>query len=99
MDLFLYFFLTWVFISRFNKTLMLRRIFGPEMDEETRRWRKLHKEELRDLYSSPRIIRTIKSRSMKCSGYVARMGENKNVYSLLLGKPEIKRPLGRQRGR
>jgi hypothetical protein len=63
----------------------------------TGEWRKLHKEELRDLYSSPSIIRIIKSRRMRWSGHVARMGEKRNAYRLLVGKPEEKRPLGRPR--
>jgi hypothetical protein len=78
---------------------VLRRIFGPKRDEVTREWRKLHNEELRDLYSSPRIIRIIKSRRMRWAGHVARMGEKRNAYRLLVGKPEEKRPLGRPRRR
>jgi hypothetical protein len=62
-------------------------------------WRKLHNEELHNLYSSPSIIRIIKSRRMRWAGHVARMGENRNVYRLLVGKPEGKRPLGRPRRR
>jgi hypothetical protein len=73
---------------------VLRRIFGPKRDEVSGEWRKLHNEELRDLYSSPSIIRMIKSRTMRRAGHVARMGE---VYRLLVGKPEGKRPLGRPR--
>jgi hypothetical protein len=72
---------------------LLRRIFGPKRDEVTWVWRKLHNEELHDLCSSPSNIRIIKLRRM-CPGHVARMGEKRNVYSLLLGKPEGKRPLG-----
>jgi hypothetical protein len=68
-------------------------------DEVTGEWRKLHNEELRDLYSSPTIKRIIKSRRMRWAGHVARMGENKNAYRLLVGKPEGKRPLGRPRRR
>jgi hypothetical protein len=62
-------------------------------------WRKLHNEELRDLYSSPSIIRMIKSRRMRWAGHVARMGEKRNAYRLLVRKPEGKRPLGRPRRR
>jgi hypothetical protein len=57
-------------------------------------WRKLHNEELHKLYSSPSIIRVIKSRRMRWAGHVARMGEKKNAYRILVGKPEGKRPLG-----
>jgi hypothetical protein len=78
---------------------VLRRIFGPKRDEEMGWWRKLHNEELHDLYSSPSIIRMMKSRRMRWAGHVARMGEKKNAYRLLVGKPEGKRPLGRQRCR
>jgi hypothetical protein len=78
---------------------VLRRIFGPKGDKVTREWRKLHNEELRNLYSSPSIIRITKSRRMRWSGHVARMGEKRNVYRLLVGKPEGKRPLGRPRRR
>jgi hypothetical protein len=62
-------------------------------------WRKLHNEALRDLYSLPSIIRIIKSRRMRWGGHVARMGEKKYSYRLLVGKPEGKRPLGRPRRR
>jgi hypothetical protein len=78
---------------------VLRRIFGPRRDEETGVWRKLHNEELHNLYSSPNIIRRIKSRRMRGVGHVARMGEKRNVYRILVGKPEGKRPLGRPRRR
>jgi hypothetical protein len=74
---------------------VLRRILGPKRDEVTGEWRKLHNEELLDLYSSPSIIRIIKSRRMRWAGHVARMGEERNAYRLLVGKPEGKRPLGR----
>jgi hypothetical protein len=78
---------------------VLRRIFGPKRDEVTGEWRRLHNEELRDLYSSPSIIRIIKSRRMRWVGHVARMGEKRNAYGLLVGTPEGKRPLGRPRRR
>jgi hypothetical protein len=65
----------------------------------TGEWRKLHNEELHDLYSSPSIIRIKKSRRMRWEGHVVRMGEKRNAYRLLVGKPEGKRPLGRPRYR
>jgi hypothetical protein len=74
---------------------VLRRIFGPKRDGGTGGWTKLHNEELRDWYSSLRIIRFIKSRRMRWAGHVARMGDNMNVYRLLVGKPEGKGLLGR----
>jgi hypothetical protein len=74
---------------------VLRRIFGPKRDEVTGGRRKLHNEELRDLYSSPSIIRIIRSRRMRWAVSVAQMGEKRNAYRLLVGKPEGKRPLGR----
>jgi hypothetical protein len=66
---------------------VLRRIYFPKRDEGTDDWRKLHNEELHDLYSSPSIIRIIKSRRMRWVGHVARMGEKRNAYRLLVGKP------------
>jgi hypothetical protein len=78
---------------------VLRKIFGPKKDEVTGEWRKLHNEEQRDLYSSPRIIKIIKSRRMRWAVHVARMGKKRNVYRLLVGNPEGKSPLGRQRRR
>jgi hypothetical protein len=78
---------------------VLKRIFGPKREEVTGEWSKLHNKELRDLYTSPSIIRTIKSRRMRWAGHVARMGEKTNAYRLLVGKPEGKRPLGRLRRR
>jgi hypothetical protein len=75
------------------------RIFEPKRDRVTGGWRKLHNEELHNLYSSPNIIRIIKSRRMRWAGHVARKGEKRNVYKLLVGKPEGKRPLGRPRRR
>jgi hypothetical protein len=76
---------------------VLRRMFGPKRDEVMGEWRKLHNKELHDLYSSPIIIRIIKSRRMRWAGHVARMGEKRNAYRLFVGKPEGKRPLGRPR--
>jgi hypothetical protein len=76
---------------------VLGRIFGTRRDGVTGRWRKLHNEELHDLYSSPNIIRTIKSRRMRWAEHVARMGKKRNAYRLLFGKPEEKRPVGRPR--
>jgi hypothetical protein len=78
---------------------VLRRIFGPKRDEVTGEGRKLHNEELNILYSSPNIIRQIKSRRMRWTGYVTRMGEDSKVYKVLVGKAEGKRPLGRPRRR
>jgi hypothetical protein len=69
---------------------MLRGIFGPKRDEATGEWIKLHNRELHNLYSSPDIIRQIKSRRMRWAGHVARMGEGRNVYRVLVGKPEGK---------
>jgi hypothetical protein len=77
----------------------LRRIFGPKGDEITGEWRKLHSLELHNLYSSPDIIRQIITRRMRWAGHVARIGEGRNVYRVLVGTPEGKRPLGRQRRR
>jgi hypothetical protein len=78
---------------------VLRRKFGLKRDEVTGEWRKLHNKELHDLYSSPSIIRIIKSKRMRWAVHVARMGEKRNSYRLLVGKPEGKRPLGRPRRR
>jgi hypothetical protein len=78
---------------------VLRRIFVPRRDEVAGGWRKLHNEELRDLYSSPSFIRIMKSRKMKWVEHIARMGEYRNAYRLLMGKPEGRRPLGRPRRR
>jgi len=78
---------------------VLRRIFGPKRDEVTGEWRKLHNEELNNLYSSPSIVQVIKSRRMRWAGHVARMGEGKGVYKVLMGKSEGRRPLGRPRHR
>jgi hypothetical protein len=74
---------------------ILRRMFGSKRDEVTREWRKLHIEELHDLYSSPNIIRMIKSRRMRLMGHVARMGERRGANRILVGNIEGKGPLGR----
>jgi hypothetical protein len=76
---------------------VLRRIFGPKRDEVTGEWIKLLNEELHNMYSSPNIIITIKSRRMRWAVHVARMGENRNANRILVGKPEGRRPLGRPR--
>jgi len=78
---------------------MLRRMFRPKRDRVTGEWRKLHNEELCDLYSSPSIFRVIKSRRMRWAGHVTCMGERIDVYKVLVGKHEGKRPLGRPRHR
>jgi hypothetical protein len=74
---------------------VLRRVFGPKRDEVTGEWRKLHNEELNDLYSLPSIVRVVKSRRMRLAGHVARMGEDRVMHRVLVGKPEGKRPVGR----
>jgi len=84
---------------RVFENMVLRRIFGPSRDEVTGEWRRLHNTELNDLYSSPNIVRVIKSRRMRWTGHVPPMGEERGVYRLLEGKPEGKRPLGRPRRR
>jgi hypothetical protein len=78
---------------------VLRRIFGHKRDEVTGEWRKLYNEELHNLYSSPYIIRQVKSRRMRWAGHVARMEEERKVYKVLVRKPEGRRPLGRPRRR
>ena len=78
---------------------VLRRIFGPKRDEVRGELRKLHNEELNDLYCSPNIFRVIKSRRMRWAGHVAQLRERKGVYRVLVGKPEGKRPLGTPRSR
>jgi hypothetical protein len=81
---------------RVIESRVMTRIFGERRDAVTGEWRKLHSEELRDLYSSPNTIRRIKSRRMRWAEYVARMGEKMNAYVILAGKPEGNRPLGNQ---
>jgi hypothetical protein len=76
---------------------VLRKIFGPKREEDGS-WRKLHNE-LHNLYSSPNIVRMIKSRRMRWAGHMARMGEGRDVYGVLVGRPEGRRPLGRPRRR
>ena len=76
---------------------VLRRIFGPKRDGVTEEWRKLHNEELNDLYCSTNIVQVIKLRRMRWAGHVARMEEGRGVHRVLVGKPEGKRPLGRPR--
>jgi hypothetical protein len=78
---------------------VLRRIFRPKRDELTGGWRKLHNEELHGLYSSPSIVRVIKARRMRWAGHVARMGEVRGAYNILVGRSEGRRPLGRPRRR
>jgi hypothetical protein len=73
---------------RLFENKVLRRIFGPKRDEVTGEWRRLHIEELNDVYSSPIIIRMIKSSRMRWTGHVARMGEGRGAYRILVGRPE-----------
>jgi hypothetical protein len=77
---------------------VLRKIFGPKREEDGS-WIKLHNDELRSLYSLPKIVRVIKSRRMRWAGHVARIGEGRDVYRVLVGRPEGKRPMGRPRRR
>jgi hypothetical protein len=77
---------------------VLRRIFEPKRGVDGS-WRKLHNDELHSLYSSPNIVRVIKSRKLRLAGHVARMGEGRGVYRVLVGRPEGKRPLGRPKRR
>jgi len=96
---------TWSLTSREERKLrlfekmVLRRIFGPRRDDVTEEWRRLHNEELNALYYSPNIVRVIKSRRMRWAGHVASMGKEREVYRVLVGKPEGKRPLGTPRRR
>ncbi|KAJ4443847.1 hypothetical protein ANN_05634 [Periplaneta americana] len=101
----LYGYETWTLTSRKEHKLrvfenkVFRKIFGAKRDEVTGEWRKLHNTELHALYSSPDIIRNIKSRRLRWEGHIARMGESRNAYRVLVGRPEGKRPLGRPRRR
>jgi len=94
---------TWSFLLgeepklRVFENRVLREIFRPKRKEVTGEWRKVHNKELNDLYSSPNIVRVIKSRRMRWAGRVTRMGERNGVYRVLVRKPEGKRPLGRPR--
>jgi len=81
------------------ENMVSRRIFGPRRDELTGEWRRLHNEELNDFYSSPNIVRVIKSRRMRWAGHVAHMDGEMGLYRILVGNPEGKRPLGRPRRR
>ncbi|KAJ4436763.1 hypothetical protein ANN_16895 [Periplaneta americana] len=96
---------TWTLTLREEQRLrvfdnkILRKIFGAKRDEGKGEWRKLHNAELQALYPSPDIIRNIKSRRLRWAGHVARMGESRNAYRVLVGRPEGKRPLGRPRRR
>ena len=82
-----------------SENKVLRKIFGAKKDEITGEWRKLHNAELNALYSSPNIIRSLKSRGLRWAGHVAHMDQSRNAYRVLVGKPEGKRPLGRRRRR
>ena len=101
----LYGYETWSLALREERRLrvfenrVMRRVFGSQRVKVTGEWRKLHNEELNDLYCSPNIVRMIKSRRKRWAGHVARMGERRGVYRVLVGKPEGKRPLGRPRRR
>jgi hypothetical protein len=76
-----------------------KKIFGPKRDEVTGEWTRLHNEELYDVWSSPNIVRGIKSRRMRWAGHVKRMGDRRDAYRILMGRPDGKRPLGRRRHR
>jgi hypothetical protein len=76
---------------------VLRKIFGPKWDEVTGEWKRLHNKELYALYSSPNFIQVIKSRRLRWTGHLARMGESRGAYRALVGKPERRKPLGRPR--
>jgi hypothetical protein len=78
---------------------VLRRIFGSKRDKMTGEWRKLHNEKFNVQYSSHNIVRVIKSTTMRWAGHVARVGERRCVYRILVGKPVVNKPLGRSRHR
>jgi len=84
---------------RVSENRVLSRIYGPKRDEEIGEWTKLHNEELNDMYCSPNIDRVIKSRRMRWAGHIARIGERRGVYRVLVGKHEGKSPYGRHRPR
>jgi len=79
---------------RVFENMVLRRIFGPKRDEVTGEWRRLHNEELNYLYCSPNIVRVIKLRRVRWVGHVARMGEGRDVFRVLVGKPRVREHLG-----
>jgi hypothetical protein len=87
--------LRWECRLRVFENRVLRRIFGPKRDEVTGEWRRLHNEELYAVYCSPNIILVIKSRRLKLTGHVARMGESRGAYRVLVEKPEGRRPIGK----
>jgi hypothetical protein len=88
---------TWSLTLRVFENRVLRTVFGPKKAEVTGKWRKLHNQELNDLYSLPSIVRVVKSRRMRWAGHVARMREERGVRRVLVGKPEGRRSLGRPR--
>ena len=97
MPVFLYGYENWSLTLREESRLrvfenrVLRRAFGPKRDEVTEEWRKLHNEEISELYSLPNIVRVVKSRRMRWAGHVARMGKRRGVHRVMMGKPEGKR--------
>ena len=92
-------FMLFIYCLLVFENILLRRIFGHRRGEVTQEWRKIHNEELTDLYSASNIVRVIKSRTMRCEGHLTRMVEKRGVYRVLVGKPEGKRPLGKPRNR